>query len=98
MLNRPLVLKFIASVIFAITSGFYNYFLNKFENGEWIHEFSGKEIFREIRGFLFNENYTNPENMDIDLAMAVGEWQYVNDRVPAELRVLKDTLKRRVKI
>jgi len=62
----------------------------------WISEYSGKEIFRHIRGYLFNRVYDSPESMDEDLAKSVGEWQITNGKVPQELIELKNAIKSRV--
>ena len=64
--------------------------------GRWAQQFSGKEIFRRIRGFLFNESYASPTEMDVDLAKAVADWQLQENQIPSELILLRDTLKSRV--
>jgi len=68
----------------------------KLSAGRWVQEFSGKEIFRRIRGFLFNESYASPSEMDVDLAKAVADWQAENKQIPVELIKLRDILKNRV--
>lgn len=64
--------------------------------GTWTDDFSGKEIFRAIRGFLFNDSYASADVMDTDLAKSVADWQINNNSVPNELIVLKDSIKTRV--
>ena len=64
-------------------------------NGTWVNEFSGKEVFRSLRGYLFNRAYASDEVMDTDLAKSVGEWQAANNRVPQELLDLRAALKSR---
>lgn len=71
----------------------YQEFLSQ---GRWSEHFSGKEIFRRIRGYLFNQNYARPEVMDTDLAKSVADWQLANGSVPDELLELKDAILRRV--
>lgn len=65
------------------------------KDGTWIDEFSGKEVFRSLRGYLFNEVYGSDELMDMDLAKSVGQWQFTHERVPREIRHLKAALKAR---
>ncbi len=69
------------------THGELIYFLT---NGLWVREFSGKEIFRQVRGYLFNTRYGNDEAMDIDLAKSVARWQIANNRQPEELTGNRD--------
>jgi len=65
--------------------------LKNASSDHWVQNFSGKEIFRRIRGQYFSQSRT-----DIDLAMAVADWQVENYQVPADLIMLRDTLKNRV--
>ena len=67
-------------------------------NGGWVREFSGKEIFRKVRGYMFNARYGNDETMDIDLAKSVARWQVANSRQPQELTELLSALKLRAGI
>jgi len=63
----------------------------------WVREFSGKEIFRRVRGYLFEEKaYDSPSVMDEDLAKSIADWQVENNSVPEELIDLKNSLKERV--
>lgn len=71
---------------------------NQLANGDWIREFSGKELFRHIRGYIYNEKRSTREEMDIDLAKSVAEYQRDNKTVPNELLELKDAIKNRVRI
>ncbi|PIX38632.1 MAG: hypothetical protein COZ57_30185 [Armatimonadetes bacterium CG_4_8_14_3_um_filter_66_20] len=66
------------------------------QDGTWTHHFSAKEVFRHVRGYLFNQNYASPEEMDGDLAKSVAEWQVQNSAVPLELVELKRVLRQRV--
>lgn len=68
------------------------------ERGGWPQEYSGKEIFRHLRGYLFNRGYASDEEMDIDLAKSVAAWQVQNNAVPAELLKLRDIIKLKVGI
>ena len=67
-------------------------------SGNWKINFSGKEIFRSVRGFLFNKSYASAEVMDTDMAKSVADWQVENNSVPNELIELKKSIKRRVEI
>jgi len=70
--------------------------VGELNSGRWVQTFSGKEIFRSIRGYLFNSGYASAEAMDTDLAKSVGEWQHANNCVPTDLVQLRDALKARV--
>ena len=59
------------------------------ESGTWKAEFSGKEIFRMLRGYLVNEKYASPEEMDLDLAKKIGDYQYEQSSAPKKLLALK---------
>ncbi|MDM8517547.1 hypothetical protein QUF76_15230 [Desulfobacterales bacterium HSG16] len=65
-------------------------------DGKWVENFSGKEIFRMIRGFLFNRRYNSNEVMDTDLAKSVADWQIENNVVSLELMDLKNSIMNRV--
>lgn len=74
----------------------YNEYHGQINNGVWIHNFSGKEIFNCLRGYLFNEIYASDETMNLDLATSIAEWQLNNNSVPQELLDLKDIIKRKI--
>jgi hypothetical protein len=65
---------------------------------KWIANFPGKEIFRSVRGFLFNQAYAGAEVMDTDLAKSVADWQINNNSVPSELIELKDSMRNRLNV
>lgn len=65
-------------------------------SGEWCKHFSGKEIFQYLRGYLFNASYASQEEMNVDLAKSIADWQIENNTLPQELIELKDALKSRV--
>jgi len=69
---------------------------NKLSSNRWVQEFSGKEIFRRIRGFLCNESYARPSDMDVNLAKAIADWQVENNQIPDDLNQLRIILKNRV--
>lgn len=63
--------------------------------GSWLQTFSGKEVFRHLRGWMYDVSGGSPSEKDTDLVKSVGEWQVTNDRVPQELLDLKTALKTR---
>ena len=63
--------------------------------GNWIEEFSGKEVFHRLRGYLVNEE---DGEMDVNLAKSIADWQVQNSAVPQELLDLRDALRQRVGI
>ncbi len=76
----------------------YNDNRGDLSSGNWTRNFSGKEIFRSVRGFLFNKSYASAEEMDTDMTKSVADWQIENNSVSAELIELKKSIKRRVEI
>ncbi len=54
--------------------------------------FSGKEVFRDIRGILPGSNYADRQTMDIDLAKEIADYQVKAKRVPEELTSIKETI------
>ncbi|MFO0877583.1 MAG: hypothetical protein U0840_09425 [Gemmataceae bacterium] len=64
-------------------------------SGNWRVEFSGKEIFRRVRDYVYQPPQ-NPGTPDSDFAKAIGEWQQANNQVPADLAQLRSALRARV--
>ncbi len=64
-------------------------------SGAWRTEFSGKEIFRRVRDYVYQPPQ-NPGNPDSDLAKMIGEWQHTNNQVPTDLAQLRSALRVRV--
>lgn len=64
---------------------------------DWRTEFPGKELFREVRGWIYDKppNPASSAVYDADLAKSVGEWQAANNQVPQELSELLAALKAR---
>ena len=54
-------------------------------DGSWQSEFSGKELFRHVRGYVYTNasKSTAKAVLDADLAKSVGRWQVDEKRVPA---------------
>ena len=71
----------------------YDCYEDQLHSGVWNETFSGKEIFRYIRGYLFNQTYADQETMDTDLAKSVADWQIENHAVPVELLEVKESIK-----
>lgn len=72
------------------------------QDGSWVREFPGKEIFHHVRSLVHEprrDRSLPPQtagDLDSDVAKAVGAWQAANEKVPAELIELLASLKRRV--
>jgi len=61
------------------------------KNDNWKRTFSGKEILRDVRGFVYDppaSHVVSSATHDIDLARSIARWQVSNNRVPAELTTL----------
>lgn len=76
----------------------YEMHMREIDNDSWIKTYSGKEIFRHLRGWIYDIPAGSPSSKDEDFAKSIGEWQFTNNRVPPALIVLKNALKRRVGI
>ena len=76
----------------------YDVYRNDLQSGVWVQSFSGKEIFRRVRGYLFNRRYASDEEMDVDLAKSIADWQVLNNAIPQELLELKSVIRQRVGI
>jgi hypothetical protein len=66
-------------------------FVADIASGAWKESFSGKEILRDIRGFIYEpppSQRAPPSEYDLDLAKSVGRWQAENRRVPPILGTL----------
>jgi len=60
------------------------------KNGQWRQEFCGKEIFRDIRGYIYSPPTDSVANSrDIDVAKSVAEWQRSNNKIPKEISELQ---------
>ncbi|MDB5312342.1 MAG: hypothetical protein JWO38_6544 [Gemmataceae bacterium] len=64
-------------------------------NGTWLSEFSGRELFRPLRSYVYQPPRL-PGNPDSDFAKAVGEWQQANNAGPADLTQLRSALRIKV--
>jgi hypothetical protein len=66
-------------------------------DGSWQSEFSGKELFHHVRGYVYINapKSTAKSILDADLAKSVGRWQVDNGRVPQEIDDLLKALKTR---
>lgn len=68
------------------------------ERGEWRREYAGKELFREVRGYVFQGGKGSHSQKDIALARSIATVQIEKSTIPAELRMLQTALKSRVGI
>ena len=64
-------------------------------DGSWVVEFSGKEIFRRIRDYVYAPGTRGSH--DTDFAKAIGVWQRANGQVPQDLTDLLAALIARVR-
>jgi hypothetical protein len=71
-----------------------NRYLARLGQGRWIDDCSGKEVFRQIREYIYQPGKTGSH--DNDFAKAVGNWQFANGHVPADLVDLLAALRLRV--
>jgi hypothetical protein len=62
-------------------------------NGTWVNDFSGKEIFRPLRGFVYAP--TKAGDHDADFARSIAERQRVNNAAVSELTALHQILRQR---
>ena len=60
-------------------------------DGSWRQEFSGKELFRHVRGWLHTKPpaVVSPSELDIDVARAVAKYQVDHGTVPVEITELR---------
>ncbi len=68
------------------------------ENVEWRREYSGKELFRKVRGYVFQRSTGSKSEMDVALARSIAMEQVKTGSVPSELQALLEVLKMRVGI
>jgi hypothetical protein len=74
---------------------FHRMMLNAVANGDWRTEFSGKELLRDIRDWVYLGGATSGAARDSDLAKAVGQWQRANNAVPTEVIELRAAIRTR---
>jgi hypothetical protein len=73
----------------------------RLQDGSWLQEFSGKEIFKDVVSWMCDEPRVPrfPRNRSLfyaDIAKGIAEWQIANSAVPADLANLFDALKMRI--
>lgn len=71
---------------------------SRLQDGSWVNDFSGKQIYKSLCGFVLEDPNRRTSEKEIDLAISIGEWQYKDKKIPPELIELKDALKVRVGI
>ncbi len=60
-------------------------------NDAWKRSFSGKEILRDVRGFIYDpppSPVVSSATHDVDLAQSIARWHITNNCVPADLSIL----------
>ena len=67
-------------------------------SGDWRVKYSGKELFREVRGYVFQPSSGSSTERDIAFARSVAKVQVLNSTVPDSLQTLLTALKTRVGI
>jgi hypothetical protein len=63
--------------------------------GEWKRDFSGKELFRSVRDWVYRGGTAGHSARDSDLAKAIGTWQREHAAIPAELAELRTAIRTR---
>jgi hypothetical protein len=69
------------------------------KNGNWCRTFCGKEIFRNVRAFVYDPPVApsvSSATHDIDLARSIARWQASNIRIPADLVALLKHIRTKV--
>jgi hypothetical protein len=74
----------------------YHHWNGQLNTSSWSCSFSGREIFRVVRGFILDVGQGTPSEKDTDLAKSVANWQRDNQRIPRDLQDLLQALKTRV--
>jgi hypothetical protein len=72
---------------------------NTIDDGSWRIHFSGKELFRHVRGLIYKKlprSDVSKTELDLDVAKSVARWQVDNCSVPKELVVLRQVMRQRV--
>lgn len=68
--------------------------MDSLSDGSWRKTFPGKELFREISGYISPNNPLTGGHLD--LAEAVGHWQRTNEKIPAQIIELRSLVLVRV--
>ncbi len=70
--------------------------LRELNDNAWPRTFSGKEIFRNLRGWIYDTTAGTKTEKDEDFGKSIGDWQFGNSQIPEPLMKLKNTIKQRV--
>ncbi len=71
------------------------------KDGRWRTSFSGKELFRHARDYVYTKHpapTASATDLDADVARSVAQWQVASNRVPAEVTELRMALRDRLGI
>lgn len=72
------------------------FYTDDLAGGAWRTTFSGKEIFRDVRGFIYQPpKRATRSNYDVDVAKSVARWQLANHRIPTDISNLLKALQDR---
>ena len=69
-------------------------------SNDWKRDFSGKELFRDVRGWIYINapERASKSELDVDMARAVAQWQVANGTVPSEVTELRSAIRRKAGI
>lgn len=69
-------------------------------SNDWKRDFSGKELFRDVRGWIYINapERASKSELDVDMARAVAQWQVANGTVPSEVTELRPAIRRKAGI
>jgi hypothetical protein len=101
--NSPWHIALPAQVAAITTPGYVAHRLQHFQDlmqqsvtaGDWKRDFSGKELFRNIRDWVYRGGTAGSSARDSDLAKSVGTWQRDHGAVPTELTELRSAIRSR---
>lgn len=74
---------------------FHELMLHAVAGNAWQRDFSGKELFRDIRDWVYRGGVAVGSARDSDLAKAVARWQSANSAVPKEVTDLRRAMRSR---
>lgn len=74
---------------------YHGLMLQAVQGDDWKRDFSGKELFRDIRDWVYRGGSGAGSARDSDLAKAVGMWQNANSSVPQEVAALRTAMRTR---
>jgi len=80
-----------------LLADYYHSASNWIRDGSWKQKFAGKEILRDVAGWMYDQPKINVAKMNhSDLAKEIAKWQVGNDKIPVDLAELLTALKKRI--